>query len=39
MAIRSRGLTDTPATAWRLAEGAWDDVTGIQWNEIDEEGE
>lgn len=39
MAIRSRGLTDTPPTAWAFAEGTWDDVAGIQWNEIDEEGE
>ena len=39
MAIRSRGLTDTPATAWVLAEGAWQDVAGIAWNQIDQEGE
>ncbi len=39
MRIGSRGLTDTPETAWSLAQGAWDDVTGIPWNEIDEEGE
>ncbi len=39
MAIRSRGLTDTPETAWGLAEGSWADVTGIGWDDIDEEGE
>jgi hypothetical protein len=39
MRVGSRGLTDTPATAWALAEGTWDDVVGIPWNAIDEEGE
>lgn len=28
MAIRSRGLTDTPANAWYFAEGAWNAATG-----------
>lgn len=34
MTIRSRGLTDTPETAWYFAEGEWGEVAGIGWDDI-----
>ncbi|MGN6272486.1 MAG: hypothetical protein ACTHMQ_05280 [Protaetiibacter sp.] len=39
MDVRSRALTDTPPGAWVFADGTWSDVSGIDWADINEEGE
>ncbi|QEO08884.1 hypothetical protein [Protaetiibacter larvae] len=39
MQVGTRGIVDTPDTAWLFAEGDWTDVTGIPWTDIDEQGE
>lgn len=39
MTILTRDLTDTPQTAWVLAEGTWADVQGIPWDDVASENE
>lgn len=39
MQIVTRDLTNTPETAWVLANGTWQDVAGIAWDDVADENE